>query len=51
MDGKTVIGFTFIPEKNVYIGLIIGSRSTKPGMWSGDTKNILSSNENLNIAF
>lgn len=50
VDGKEVLGFSFVPQAGVYIGLIVGSKSSKSGMWSKDKVHIVRSTPNLNIA-
>ena len=50
VDGKEVLGFQFIPEANVYIGLVVGEKSNKSAMWSSDKVHITRSNPKLNIA-
>lgn len=50
VDGKEVLGFQFIPEENVYIGLIKGEKSSTSEMWSSDRVHIARSNPKLNIA-
>ena len=50
VDGKEVLGFQFIPEANVYIGLIKGEKSNKSAMCSSDRVHIVRSTPNLNIA-
>lgn len=50
VDGKEVLGFQFIPEANVYIGLVKGEKSSTSEMWSSDRVHITRSNPKLNIA-